>query len=132
MSERATFVITKDAMAFVRDIQAGNFDAAGIFADWLEEQHDSEARYRGKLLRRRWKVYQREREAEIAAAKQKEKEIVTPFLNAMESLRSAGFEVTVGVAKAVVEPAKLAQLRFWRYVQKHFPLPEFKHLEARP
>jgi hypothetical protein len=118
-------VSTKDVMAFVRKIQAGEFDAAAVFADWLEEQDDPVARNYGILLRRRWKRWQKEREKEIAEAKRKEREIVGPLMSAMRSLKASGFAVEVSVAKAVVAPTNLAGFRFRRYVQERWPLPEY-------
>lgn len=113
-----------DGVAFVRAIHGGNYDAAAVFADWLEERGD----VRGPLLRKRWKRWQKERDAEVADAKRKEQEIVTPFTNAIDSLRRHGFTVEGSIAKAVVAPVDEAGMRFRRYVQKQFPLPEFWHI----
>lgn len=49
----------KEAVAFVTQILGGEYNAAGIFADWLDEHDDP----RGKLLRRRWKRWAQQREA---------------------------------------------------------------------
>jgi hypothetical protein len=53
-----------EAVSFVEQILAGDFNAAGIFADWLDEHNDP----RGKLLRRRWKRWQKQKEVEYSPA----------------------------------------------------------------
>lgn len=121
-------VSTKDTLAFVRAIHAGNFDAAGVFADWLEEQPDPNAPRIAVLLRRRWKRYQKERQAEVDRARQRETEIVAPMRAALASLQAAGWTVEGSIIRASVSPDDRAGLSFRRYIQKQFPLPEFANL----
>ena len=116
---------TRDALAFVRAIHAGNYDAAGPFADWLEEQDDPAARRRGVLLRRRWKRYQKEREAEIDRARARERAITEPLEATLAEFRNAGWEVSGGVVRATIRPTDEAALSFRRYVQRHFFLHEY-------
>jgi uncharacterized protein (TIGR02996 family) len=115
-----------DAVSFVRAIHAGNFDAAGVFADWLEERGDK----RGSLLRKRWKRWQNDRTQADEAARSLEASMTAPFRELLESWRRMPGVTVSGshVAAHVAPDHAAADLSFRRYVQKQFPLPEFRLL----
>src|SRR5262245_47979338 len=81
MSERA---------ALISAILDGQLDAAGAFADWLEENGEV---YSGVLLRRRWQRWQKERVKLLVRLALYQESITTPWANLVESLRAAGANV---------------------------------------
>jgi uncharacterized protein (TIGR02996 family) len=114
-----------DAASFVRAIHAGDFDAAGVFADWLDERGDK----RGVLLRRRWKRWQKERGQAFAEANAKETAITAPWLKILDDFRKLSGTITAASVRAAVAPDTGPDFRFRRYVQKQFPLPEFRRIK---
>jgi uncharacterized protein (TIGR02996 family) len=103
----------KEAMTFVRAIHAGEFDTALVFADWIEE--GGYPRH-ALLLRRRWQRWKRER------TKAEHKSDV--FRKAIHRLRGTTPTQYPGPAYRVSD----VDMCFRRYIQKHFPLPEFNDL----
>ena len=105
-----------EAVAFCKAIQTGDYNAAGVFADWLTEQGDP----RGVLLRRRWKRWQKESQEEHAHAQILADAMVRPFRDALAAMKVLGAEVAVGVAEATVRTTGLCNDRFLRYLREKF------------
>lgn len=107
-----------DINGFLAPIMRGELDTAGVLADWLEEHQDA----RGVLLRRRWKRWRRDRGQALAAIEAREALIVKPALDALQSLRDAGFKVDgmvrVNLSRAAVDD--LDQV-FLSYIRDRFP-----------
>lgn len=110
-----------DHDAFVAAILAGDLDAAGVLADWLEDRGDP----RGVLLRRRWRRWRAERRHAAEDARRQREILEEPLRRlraAAEVMRRAGAEVTVaGEVSYSDNGAVLVDGRFRRYVRERFP-----------
>lgn len=106
MSDYASF-----AAAVLADL-----DAAGPFADWLDERGDP----RGKFLRVRWRRWKTERAYEVRVAAERAAEILKPFRHMIAGWRMAGAEVQVDQLAAHVSPSGRADASFRRYVAERF------------
>ena len=119
-----------DRVSFVKAILAGNFDVAGVFADWLEENGDAKT---GILLRRRWKRWQRERtessntdnapvQAMLALLRVVEQGIKSMFPTAFVSFD----------ARVASEGANMSDQSFARYIRERFPTESRAASSATP
>lgn len=72
-----------DLDSFVWAILVRDPDAAGPFADWLEERGDP----RAALLRRRWKRWRTERAAARVRDEQEERRMADPFLSVLAAAK---------------------------------------------
>ena len=114
-----------DVIAFVSAIHAGNYSAAAVFADWLDEHGDR----RGELLRRRWRRWQKEQTAGEVEDARARRGILDRWNDWTEELRAEGLKVEAKIAVNYTANAERAGARFRWYVQVRFPLPEFAHLK---
>lgn len=108
--------------AFVNAILRGDLDAAGPFADWLDEHGEGS---RGVLLRRRWKRWRKEREAAVAQMRREREEIVKPFRELIDRFRASGGTVREYQYQVEVSdyPVQRADASFKAYVRKWFREP---------
>jgi uncharacterized protein (TIGR02996 family) len=112
-----------DVIAFLKAIQAGNFDAAGIFADWLEEHNDP----RGKLLRRRWKRWQKERQQIDQNAFAQEQMTTAPWEKMLADLKAAGATIAGSTVKATVSrDYRKPDDSFRLYIREKFPQESYE------
>jgi uncharacterized protein (TIGR02996 family) len=109
-----------DAAGFVAAIRAGDFDAAGVFADWLQERGDP----RGVLLRRRWRRWHRERTHEALVSGYLKGVVVGAARDVLAGLtRIPGTTIHTGMVEVRVDLGSKADDRFRRYVRDRFEVP---------
>jgi uncharacterized protein (TIGR02996 family) len=107
-----------DAASFVAAVIA-DLDAAGPFADWLDERSDP----RGRLLRVRWRRWRTERARARLAAEERSAEITRPFRELLEKFKALpGASVGIATIEARVAPDYATpDASFRRYVRERFP-----------
>ena len=101
--------------SFARNVRFESLDLAGALADWLEERGDP----RGDLLRRRWRMWVREREdARLLGVGARRRAKCSQARLAKLAVRFAGCGWTKKTAAREVERADTS---FRRYFCEMFP-----------
>lgn len=119
----AAMPVENDIVSFLKAIQAGDIDVAGILADWLDERGDP----RGKLLRRRWKRWQKEREKEIAITQAAATALAAPWLTILQDFaKLPGASIAGTVMAAVTDPVSKATNLFVLYLREKFPQESYE------
>ena len=103
--------------ALARAVLAGEFDACGVLADYLEERGDP----RGVLLRKRWKRWRAERAGAKMRDEWAERDAKEPWLRMMQRLRELGATVGGDVSVSVTRYRDAVDSSLRRYVRERFP-----------
>jgi hypothetical protein len=100
-----------------RAVLAGDYDACGVLADYLEERGDP----RGVLLRKRWKRWQKERDGAEARGEAAVRDEDGSWGEVVGLYRSAGTPDAY-ISHAVTSRLRdAADLSLCRYVARRFP-----------
>ena len=105
--------------SLVAVVLAGQLDAAGALADWLEDNGEAQA---GVLLRRRWQRWRRQRIKLLTQRADYREAVERPWANLVDQLRAAGATVEFRIEFTVSDNTLLDDCDelFARYVRERF------------